>query len=143
MSELLNAAQRSSLTIGLRTFEMHLRQADAWLQDGEESGILYRRSLNLSPERRAAARAQIKVTLQRIADLAEQFDLPVAEESLLAAIAGQLSVDWANLCDVASAKLQRYGDVHPGLAEMLDADVHALAQQALSLAALGQDPRAP
>ena len=33
---LLNAAQRASLTIGLRSLEMHLRQADAWLQGAKE-----------------------------------------------------------------------------------------------------------
>jgi len=139
MDDLLNPAQRSSLTIGLRAFEMHLRQASAWLRDGEERGILYQRSLNLPPERRAAARAQIAAALARIAVLTERFDLTAAEDDLRATIAAQMSVDWANLCDMRSAKLRRYGEVDPRLTEVLDAGVDALAQLALSLAALQRD----
>ncbi len=139
MSELLNAAQRNSLVIGLRAFEKHLRQADAWLQGYEERGILYRRRLDLTPERRAAARSQIAAALQHIAALADRFDLPMAEESYAATMAGQMTADWADLCDLRSTKLQRYGDVHPGLAALLDADLDALAQQALALAAIDLD----
>ena len=135
-ADLLNFAQRNSLTLGLRAFEGHLRQADAWLLGQEEHGILYRRSLDLPPERRAAARAQIAAALTQIAVLAERFDLPVTEDDLGATFASQMSVDWANLCDTRSSKLRRYGEVDPRLPELLDADVDALAQLALALAAL-------
>jgi hypothetical protein len=56
-----------------------------------------------------------------------------------AAIDAQLSVDWANLSDVRAAKLRRYGEVDPRLADLLDADVDRLAQLALSLSTLGGD----
>jgi hypothetical protein len=138
VTELLNTAQRSSLTIGLRAFEMHLRQADTWLRGGEERGILYRRSLDLSSEGRAVARAQIAAALAQIAALAERFDLTVTEDDLGAAIAAQMSVDWANLSDARSAKLRRYGAVNPRLADLLDVDLDRLAQLALSLAALSR-----
>ena len=54
-----------------------------------------------------------------------------------------MSADWANLCDTRADKLRRYGEVDPRLAELLDADVDALAQLALSLAALQRDDPAP
>lgn len=136
---LLNTAQRNSLTIGLRALEMHLREADAWLQGREERGILYWRSLNLPPDQREAARAAIAAALARVAALAKRFELAATEEDLGAVIAAQVSVDWANLCDMRSAKLRRYGEVDPRLATFLDADVDALAQLALSLAALQRD----
>ena len=139
MTELLNAAQRSSLTIGLRAFEMHLRQADAWLRGEEERGILYRRGLNLPLEQRAAARAQIAAALAQIAALAERFGLAAVEDDLGAVITAQLSVDWANLSDVRAAKLRRYGEVDPRLTDLLDADVDRLAQLAMSLAAFSQN----
>ena len=138
MTKLLNTAQRNSLTIGLRSFEADLRRADAWLQGEEERGILYRRSLDLPPEGRAVARAQIAAALACIATLAERFDLAVTEDDLGATIAAQMSVDWANLCDARSAKLRRYGEVDPRLPDLLDADIDRLAQLALSLAALGR-----
>jgi hypothetical protein len=141
VTKLLNAAQRNSLTIGLRSFEADLRRADAWLQDEEERGILYRRSLDLPPEGRAVARAQIAAALARIATLAERFDLVVTEDDLGATIAAQMSVDWANLCDIRSDKLLRYGEVDPRLVELLDSAVSALEQLAFSLAALSRgDP---
>ncbi len=139
MIELLNTAQRSSLTIELRAFEMHLRQADAWLQGEEERGILYRRSIHLSPERRAAAREQIGAAIAQITVLTERFDLAAASDDLGATIVSQMSVDWANLCDVRSDRLRRYGEVDPELPDLLDADIDRLAQLALSLAALGRD----
>jgi hypothetical protein len=143
VTELLNIAQRSSLTIGLRAFEMHLRQADAWLRGGEERGILYRRSLNLSPEQRAAARGQIAAALAQIAVLAERFGLANADEDLGAAIAAQMSIDWADLSDAHSGKLRRYGDVDFRLADQLDADLDLLAELALSLADISRDHQAP
>lgn len=139
VGDLLNTAQRRSLTIGLRAFEMHLRQADAWLQGKEETGILYRRGLDLSPERRASARTQIAAALARIAVLAERFGLAVAQNDLGATIAAQMSADWANLCDTRPEKLCRFGEVDPRLRELLDAEIDSLAQLALSVAALGRD----
>ena len=133
-ANLLNDAQRNSLAIGLRAFEMHLRQAAAWLEDGEETGILYRRRLALPAERRAAMRRQIAAALASIAVLAERFNLAPAEETLEASIAAQMSVDWANLSDLRSDKLRRYGDVDPRLADLLDADIAELADSALALA---------
>jgi len=139
VGDLLNTAQRRSLTIGLRAFEMHLRQADAWLQGKEERGILYRRSLDLPPERRASARTQIAAALARIAVLAERFGLAVAENDLRATIAAQMSVDWANLCDTRPEKLRRFGEVDPRLPELLDVEIDSLAQLALSVATLSGD----
>lgn len=132
--ELLNDAQRNSLAIGLRAFEVHLRQAAAWLEDGEEAGILYRRRLALPAERRAVMRQQIAAALALIAALAERFDLAPAEEALEASLAARLSVDWANLSDLRSDKLRRYGNVDPRLADQLDADIAELAGRALALA---------
>ncbi|MCX7670855.1 MAG: hypothetical protein N2439_12375 [Anaerolineae bacterium] len=133
-AELLNPAQRNSLAIGLRAFEIHLRQIAAWLADGEEAGILYRRRLNLPAERRAALREQIALALAQIAALAERFGLTPAEESLESNMAALMSVDWANLCDLRSDKLRRYGEVDDRLADLLDADIAALAERALALA---------
>jgi len=142
-SDLLNDAQRVSLITGLRLFEKHLRQADAWLQGHEEHGILYRRRLDLAPELRAAARVQVAAALTRVAALAERFDLLATEDSLTATIASQMSADWANLCDMRSDKLRRYGPVDPRLAETLDADIDALGQLALALTGLQRDDQKP
>jgi|YelNatPaOPRAMG01_1025707.scaffolds.fasta_scaffold302285_1 hypothetical protein len=137
---MLNTAQRSSLAIVLRMFEGQLRQADAWLQDGSEDGILYRRVLRLPPEARAALRGQVATALAEIAELAQAFDLEPEEEDLAAAMAAAMSVSWASLCDSRSERLRRFGDVDPALREVLDPRIERLADLALSLASMLRGP---
>lgn len=143
VADLLNAAQRRSLTIGLRAFEMHLRQAATTLEKGEERGVLYRRNLSLSAERRAKMHEQINLALAQIAALAKRFGLKAVEEDPASAIAAQMSVDWANLCDLRTDRLRRYGDVDVRLTDVLDADLAVLAECALSLAASSRDLQTP
>jgi len=140
MPSMLNTAQRSSLAIVLRMFEGQLRQADAWLQDGSEDGILYRRVLRLPPEARAALRGQVATALAEIAELAQAFDLEPEEEDLAAAMAAAMSVSWASLCDSRSERLRRFGDVDPALREVLDPRIERLADLALSLASMLRGP---
>lgn len=145
MTGLLSPAQRNSLTIGLRIFETDLRQAKAWMQVGAEpeQGVLYRRSLRLAPEQRAAMLEQIEAALQQIGRLAAQFELAAAEQDLAAVLAARMSVGWATLVDLQSARLGRYGPVSPGLAESLDPALDALLQAALALAALAGEAATP
>ncbi len=109
----------------------------AWVQDGaeQEQGVLYQRSLRLTPEQRAAMLEQIDAALQQIGRLAAQFDLAAAEQDLAAVLAARMSADWATLVDLKSARLRRYGPVNQDLAESLDPALDALLQAALALAA--------
>jgi len=136
MSHLLNTSQHTSLAVVLRYFERSLRQAEMWLQGEESAGVLYRSSLRLSPERRAAALAHIPEALEGITRLAERFELPAVAESLASRIAAEMSVNWANLVDTRSAKLRRYGPVDPELYEVLDSEIEHLAQLAFLIASL-------
>lgn len=138
MSDLLNGAQRSSLAITLRMFEEELRRADAWLEMPPEQGILYRRTLHLSPEARDAIRQSIAAALAQISQLAQEFRLAPEEQDLAAVIAAAMSLSWANLCDARSDKLRRFGDVHPSLAEALDPRLDQLAELALWIASLSR-----
>jgi hypothetical protein len=136
MTGLLNPAQRNSLTIGLRVLEMDLRRARAWMHSAEERGVLYRRSLSIASEQRAAMVAQIDLALEVIARLAAQFDLSPAEQDLAALFAARMSADWATLVDLKAAKLSRYGHVSEALAERLDPSLDTLSYAVLALASL-------
>ena len=140
---LLNFAQRNLLTLGLRAFEMHLREADAWLHGREERGILYLQRANLPPERCATVHRQIAEALARIAVLTEQFSLEAVGYDVGATISAQMSVDWANLCDMRSDTLRRYGDVDPRLSELLDPGIDALSQSALIVSGLVRGGQVP
>ena len=136
MSHLLNTAQRTSLAVVLRYFERSLQQAKGWLQGQQDMGVLYRGSLQLSPERRAAALAHIAEALEGITRLAGRFELQPSDEPLENRIAAEMSVNWANLVDTRADKLARYGSVDPELRESLDPEIEHLAQLAFLIVSL-------
>lgn len=136
MNDLLNEPQRRSLTSMMRLLEQHLRQIDGWLQGNEESGILYRRRLRLSPERRAIARQQVAAALAEIADLARRLELPGEDEDLAATIGAMMHLDWCYLGDRYADKLKRCGAVDPRLAAVLDPTLDRLTRLVFSLPAI-------
>lgn len=136
MDELLNGSQKFSVFVTLRTLEERLQQADAWLQGEEEHGRLYHRTLTLSPEQREQAHQRIDEALRVIDDLASKLDLEATYDDAGGHIRAGLSESWANLCDIRSKKLRRYGKVQPALSAVLDEPVEQLAQLALAIASL-------
>jgi hypothetical protein len=136
MDDLLNSAQRASLTIVLKMMEESLRQADQWLNTPESDGILIRRKINLTEEKRAKVLDEILAGLEFVSQLAESLYLQPVDEDLGAEIRGQMSINWANLMDTRAKKLARYGEVDPRLAQVLDPGIERLAYLALSLANL-------
>ncbi len=136
MKGLLNTAQAQSLRITLQIFEERLRHADAWLAGMEESGVLYHRASFLSPEHCTEARTAIAEALAALTVLAQTFALECTEENMVSYIRADMSTSWADLCDTRSVRLQRYGDGHPALAELLDPGIEHLAALALRISAL-------
>lgn len=136
MSDLLNESQRRSVKIALVRFERNLRLAARWLDGPEEKGILYHRSLNLPAERRQLARKQISAALEQVSEIARALDLEPEGEDASAMIRGNLSVSWANLSDIQSHKLDRYGEVDPKLKSVLDPAVQGLVELSLEIEAL-------
>ena len=120
----------------MRLLEKHLRQIDAWLQGDEETGILYRQRLRLSPEQRAIARQQVAVALAEIAELSVQLDLPGEDENLAATIGAMMRLDWCDLGGMYSDQLKRAGAVDPRLGAVLDPHLDRLARAVLSLPAI-------
>jgi len=136
MNDLLNPAQRTSVTIVLRNFEESLRQAEAWLQGAEANGILYRRKLDLKPAQRQAAQQRVTAALEIIATLAQAIGLEQEAEDAVGLIRGEMSISWANLTDTQSRKIKRYGDINPELESILDPAIQQLAQLAMELASI-------
>jgi hypothetical protein len=120
----------------MRLLEKHLRQIDGWLQGNEETGILYRQQLRLSPERRAIARQQVAAALAEIAELSRRLELPGEDEDLAAAIGAMMHLDWCYLGDRYADKLKRCGPVDPRLAAVLDPHLDRLAGLVFLLPAL-------
>jgi len=143
MSELLNPYQRNALTVALRAFEEQLHLFERWMHGYQESGILYRRQLELSEDRRILIQTQVTKALNYIAELATRFDLRPQDEDAAAMLRAGASVCWANLCDVRADKLKRYGQIDPHLAATLDPSIEALIALALSLSQSLQNDTGP
>lgn len=133
MDDLLNKSQRRRITSRLQRLEEHLRQVNAWLEVTEETGLLYRRSLRLSPERRAAARQNIAAALEQIGELAARFNLARQEEDLAATINAMMRLDWCDLDGAYAHELKSCGEVDPRLESALDPHLDRLAGLVLSL----------
>ena len=136
MKDLLNPYQKNSLRVSLLTFEENLRQVQEWLDGREENGILYRRKLTVSEEKRKQAGQMIEMALNLIRKLSNTFRLETVSESAASMLGGGLTITWANLIDTQAGKLRRYGKVHPELAGMLDSDIQNLAGIALKLSSI-------
>ena len=136
MSELMNRAQRTSVFVTLRTFEQYLRQLDRWLQGLEADGILYKYKMDLLPERRALMQQKIAAGLALVEELARALQLEPEIIDLVGSLRGQMSESWASLIDSRAARLRRYGEVDPGLAQPLDPVLDRLVQIAADLSQL-------
>ena len=117
-NELLNWAQRNSVSITLRELEMGLRHVPDVLTK-QEQGVLYEYTSFVSLETMARLEQEINPALDDIAGLADVLNLVKSPESNRSLLLSQLAVLWADLHDMRVGKLARYGDVSPELNEVL------------------------
>ena len=142
MRKLLNSNQRRSVSVTLRQFEIRLRQALALLDEKNESGILYRKTLNLSDRQKAEMQQDIAEALNEIAAISQELALESSEQDAGGLVRSEMAVSWTNLLDIRSKKLRGYGAVHPNLAEKLDPPIERLSKIALKLANHTEDAEA-
>jgi len=135
-SDLLNPEQFRSMEITLRMFEENLRLISTWLDGKEDNGILYRGELNFPSGQRKAVRQHIDAALKQIDILARTLELQPEEKDITGMIRGKLAESWANLIDSKSGNLNRYGDVDPRAASLLDPVILRLSELAKELETL-------
>ena len=138
MDEILNSAQQRSLRTILRIFEEDLLTAQAWVDGKEQTGALFRRTLELSPEKNAVIQAALNQAFEALKKIACQFNITRQEESAAMLLAGRMNEDWANLIDAQANKLKGFGPVNPHLADILDPPILQLADSAYHLGRLFQ-----
>lgn len=123
--DLLNPYQRNSVAVRLQSAETTLREALAELTD-QNKGILYRHVGTISEEQQTQVRLLIDAALDEIAYLAEALSLPVEIRNNRAAVVGKLTILSVDLYEMQSRKLVSYGEVAPGLQEVLDPPLERL-----------------
>ena len=87
----------------------------------------------LSAKNKTQAQHQIKIALDKIAELSRLFEMPRENTNPASLIRGEISVSWADLHDSRTHKLGRYGKVHAELSSVLDYQVQHLAGIAQNL----------
>ena len=129
----LNFYQKNSFRASLYGFEEALHQIERWLEKGEESGILYIRTLHLKPETKKLVRQQVNKALEKINELALKYRLERREEDLTMSILSQISISWADLSDTRSRRLKGYGDIGSVISEEIDEDIDSLSEISMKL----------
>ena len=124
----LNPYQKNSLRASLVGFEETLHKIERWLENGEESGILYIRTLHLKPETKKLVRQQINDALVKINELALKYGLERREEDLTMAIISLISISWSDLIDTRSRKLMGYGNIGTEISEEIDVDIQSISE---------------
>ncbi len=131
----LNSHQRRALNSTLAHLERHLLSLEHLIQ-GEEQGILIRRTGQLSPATRQQLLVLFAQLRQEISTLAATQALPGTEENIRATLMGTTAVLWADLEDIRPRTLNRYGAVDPTLEATLDPPIDRLIQGILAIEAL-------
>ena len=117
-NDLLNWAQRNSVSIMLRRLEITLRHAPDDLTNREQ-GVLYEYQPSVSGEMLQRIQQEIALVLQDIDDLTDHLRLSRWTQPNTAVLLSELAVLWSDLNDIRVDKLTRYGEVSPDLDAVL------------------------
>ncbi len=142
-AKLLNANHRRVLAVTLRRVELAVWRLEERLAHAETLPQLALTRFTNAPG--AAQRtALLQLTQQireEIAQLAADFDLPVAEEDMQRGMMAEFSLLWCDLEDARPKKLSGYGAVHPQAYPALDPPIQRLIQLVLLIDAVAQGRR--
>jgi hypothetical protein len=138
----LNSHQRRALNSTLAHLERRLLSLEHQIQ-GEEPGILIRRTGQLSPATQQQLLTLFAQLRQEISTLAATQALPGTEEDLRATLLGTASVLWCDLEDIRPRTLTRYGAVDPTLEESIGPPIERLIQGVLAIEALVKADQPP
>ncbi len=125
----LNIAQKTSLSITLREFEVRLGRLRVLLEQ-------YESVTRLTPERVERLRQMIDRQQVLINDLFRRFQLKRETIDVVQSMIAELSISWTQLVDSRSDKLSRYGEVDPDLSATLDPAIDKMIEACLSMVRL-------
>ena len=125
---MLNNAQRTSISIVMRMLEEKMRAVEARLACPEEQALTFEVRNDLTPVTVQVLREKIDDVYALIRALRDRLALPLdVKPATRDALTGLMPL-WAVLQESTSERLQRYGEVDPSLAHVLDPTIDALAR---------------
>lgn len=125
----LNIAQKTSLSITLREFEVRLARLRVLLEQ-------YESVTRLTPEGVERLRQMIDRQQVIIDELFRQFQLKRETIDVVQSMIAELSISWTQLVDSRSDKLGRYGEVDSDLKTTLDPAIDQMVGACLSMVRL-------
>jgi hypothetical protein len=125
----LNIAQKTSLGITLREFEVRLARLRVLLEQ-------YESVTRLTPEGVGRLRQMIERQQTLIDDLFRRFQLKRETIDVVQSIIAELSISWTQLVDSRSDKLGRYGEADPDLTATLNPAIDQMVEDCLSVVRL-------
>lgn len=131
----LNVAQKTSLGITLREFEVRLARLRVLVEQ-------YESTRRLTPEGVERLRQMIERQQAIIDDLFHRFQLKRETIDVVQSMIAELSISWTQLVDSRSDKLGRYGEVDPDLKATLDPAIDQMVEACLNMVHLLDKARA-
>jgi len=131
----LNVAQKTSLGITLREFEVRLARLRVLLEQSESV-------TRLTPDSVTRLRQMIDRQQTLIDDLFRRFQLKRETIDVVQSMIAELSIPWTQLVDSRSDKLGRYGEVESDLKATLDPAIDQMTEDCLSMVRLLDKARA-
>jgi hypothetical protein len=122
----LNRYQRNAVLAEMMHLERALLGILTLLKEPQEGSMIRRRPV--AERVRAEVETLVGRALEEIRAVAAEFELPPQTEDAGRQIVATASVAWSDLYDLLSDRLDRYGDVDPGLAVTLDPHVRRLIE---------------
>jgi hypothetical protein len=130
----LNVAQKTSLSITLREFEVRLARLRVLLEQ-------YESVTRLTPEGVERLRQIVDRQQAIIDDLFRRFQLKRETIDVVQSMIAELSISWTQLVDSRSDKLGRYGEVDSDLKSALDPAIDQMVGACLSMVQMLQRAR--
>ena len=128
----LSQYQKRSVEVVLRQLERAIDTIEDMVTS-DKRGLLYSRTMSLSPEQRSRVAELAGKIRAEITELAATFDLTKQEMDSRQTISSILGIAWEGLEDIHSEKLDRYGDIDPGLPVTLDPHIDRLIDMVRAL----------
>jgi hypothetical protein len=130
---MLNEAQERSLSVTLRIVEDRLRDIEQYIDAGDYIGILKEVKNDVPAAAKDLIHEKAALMRDRIRQLAERFSLGKERTEASRLSLARLSYCWEILEDAKSKRLKRFGDVHDGLADILDPELEAIINLLLDM----------
>lgn len=108
-------------------------EVERLLSAGEYHGILLQTTGDLDEETKASIQQLIEEVREGLRELKDRFQLDLEVQSTSRAIFGKVPLLWEIMTDTDASRLRGYGEIDPGLKEVLDPSIERLSRLLLSM----------